>query len=550
MEDDKNPKFDDLFQDFFKEKVEGLDKETNDKEIVMPSPQISNEVNINTIISDLLIEDKQELDTEEPPPKESKKVPKAIDVPKKIRQNAPNEIAITEAINIEGGASAFIANPEYLAPRSHEVDEILSFVPHWMIRWGITTIFAIVLGIIAMSYFIKYPDIVAGQITISSSRPPASVIAKASGPLKLFKKDKDIIEEGEVIALIRNDAKYEDVLKLKKSLEILKTEINKGQNLTYFEFPRNLDLGSLQGAYADLEFKIKDKRVQANSRGNDSRRKANIDNQISEIYKIQKEQVRHILSLQSEYIKVKEVYDKRYQALFKNGSISAEQLENKQSEVTQKQNAYQSAKLSLSENKKQILDLESRKDELDYGNTQTESTGLNSISMSYSQLLNDINTWENQFLLTAPIAGRLNYLQFIKDNVQAESTQELASIVPIFKGKSRETIGELFIPAVGMGKVKLGQTVNVDLDAFLKKEYGVIIGKVTEIADVGTTLPSSEGAQTVYKLVVTFDNGLKPTSGKDIKFKHNMKGKAEVITKDVRLIERIFNELRDVVDAK
>jgi len=29
-----------------------------------------------------------------------------------------------------------------------------------------------------------------------------------------------------------------------------------------------------------------------------------------------------------------------------------------------------------------------------------------------------------------------------------------------------------------------------------------------------------------------------------------LEGKAEVITKDVRLIERIFNELRDVFDAK
>jgi len=54
----------------------------------------------------------------------------------------------------------------------------------------------------------------------------------------------------------------------------------------------------------------------------------------------------------------------------------------------------------------------------------------------------------------------------------------------------------------------------------------------------------------MYKILVGFEGGLKPTTDKEIIFKHNMKGKAEVITKDVRLIERIFNELREVVDAK
>lgn len=550
MADDKDKKFDDIFQDFFKKEIKGLEEQTTDLDINMPSPENSTNEDIDIVLSELLLQEKQVLDTEETPSYESIEGPSAKELPKETIPKSLSEIANIAADHIEGGASDFIANPEDLLPRSQEVDEILSYVPHWMIRWGITAIFVILLGIIAMSYFIKYPDIVTGQITISSSTPPASVIAKASGPLKLFKEDKAILEEGDVIALIKNDAQYKDVLKLKNSLRTFKSYIGQKGNLPFFEFPKNLDLGSLQGSFSELEFKLKDKRVQESSRGNDFRRKSNIDDQIAEIYKIQKEQERRIASLKNEYTLIKDVYDSRYQTLYKNGSISAEQLEAKQSEVAQKLNAYQNAKLSLNENKKRILDLQSRKDELDYTSTQKESTGLNSISMSYSQLLNDINTWENQYLLTAPIAGRLNYLQFVKDNVQAESAQEIASIVPVTDGETNETVGELFIPAVGMGKVALGQTVNVDLDAYLKKEYGVIIGKVTEIADVGTTLPNSEGVQTVYKIVVNFDQGLKPTSGKEIIFKHNMKGKAEVITKDVRLIERIFNELRDVVDAK
>ena len=44
--------------------------------------------------------------------------------------------------------------------RSDEVQEIISAVPNWMIRWGITLIFGLIVMLIALSWFIKYPDII------------------------------------------------------------------------------------------------------------------------------------------------------------------------------------------------------------------------------------------------------------------------------------------------------------------------------------------------------------------------------------------------------
>lgn len=235
--------------------------------------------------------------------------------------------------------------------------------------------------------------------------------------------------------------------------------------------------------------------------------------------------------------------------MFKNGSISRTQLEAKASEVTQKLNAYQNAKAGLGEYKKRVLDLEAQKDELDYDDSQITSTNFNTISIAYSKLINDINSWENQFLLTAPISGRLNYLRFVKDNVHTKVEQEVASIVPLSDSEDdKATLGELFIASAGIGKVEVGQTVNIELDAYLKKEYGVIEGKVLEIADVGSSIPSTDGVQTLYKIDVDLDKGLTTTMNKQIDFKHNMKGKAEIITKDVRLIARIFNELREALE--
>ena len=109
-------------------------------------------------------------------------------------------------------------------------------------------------------------------------------------------------------------------------------------------------------------------------------------------------------------------------------------------------------------------------------------------------------------------------------------------------------IGELLMPSVGAGKASIGQLVNVALNDYPKKQYGIVEGEVQSIADVSIPIPNGQG-MAGYKVVVSFPNGLENTMKKDIQFKHNMQGNAEIITEDVRLIERFFHELRDIGGA-
>ena len=44
--------------------------------------------------------------------------------------------------------------------RSTEVQEILSRPPKWIVRWGITTVFFVVIIVVTGSWFFNYPDII------------------------------------------------------------------------------------------------------------------------------------------------------------------------------------------------------------------------------------------------------------------------------------------------------------------------------------------------------------------------------------------------------
>ncbi len=84
-----------------------------------------------------------------------------------------------------------------------------------------------------------------------------------------------------------------------------------------------------------------------------------------------------------------------------------------------------------------------------------------------------------------------------------------------------------------LGKLKIGQDVNIRLSGFPDNEYGIVKGAVKEIS----LLPSNDGA---YLLDVSLSEKLITTYNIEIDFKQEMQGIAEIITEDLRLIKRIF----------
>ena len=143
-------------------------------------------------------------------------------------------------------------NNQDIEIRSEEVQEILTQVPTWMIRWGNTLMFLLILMLLFISWFVKYPDVISTQVMITTTIPPEKIYAKTSGQIEvLLKNDGDKIEENETIAIIENSANYKDVFLLKSILDTLSINTNT------FSFPINsipyLVLGDITTSYATFE---------------------------------------------------------------------------------------------------------------------------------------------------------------------------------------------------------------------------------------------------------------------------------------------------------
>jgi len=140
---------------------------------------------------------------------------------------------------------------ERIELRSSTVQEILTRPPKWIVRWGISIVFFVVIIIIVGSSFFRYPDIVSAEIVLTTENPPAPILAKSAGKIQnLFVSNNDLVKKDQVLAVIENPASYNDINDLRLKVENLsKNDINEFKNL---QLNGDYNLGSVQSNYANL----------------------------------------------------------------------------------------------------------------------------------------------------------------------------------------------------------------------------------------------------------------------------------------------------------
>ena len=139
--------------------------------------------------------------------------------------------------------------------RSEEVHEILGATPHWIIRTGISIIFAVVIALLLGSWFFKYPDVKTSQISLTTENPPASLQALTSGKItELFYIENQEVKRSSIIAIIENTANY-------KHIAYLSSVIDTITDVRWLNNTLNLNLGELQTAYSAFSRLVKDFKI-------------------------------------------------------------------------------------------------------------------------------------------------------------------------------------------------------------------------------------------------------------------------------------------------
>jgi HlyD family secretion protein len=417
------------------------------------------------------------------------------------------------------------------------VQEILGQIPHWIIRWGITVIFLTITLILVGSWFFQYPDIITSTIVVTTTHPPASVVARVNGKLdRLFVEDQRQVKHGDVLACIENTARYEDVVHLQAELQTLRESLAAGGGSRFAEFREDYSLGTLQARYANFLSRYEEYGHVSNQEYQQQKIAA-LDKQIQHYQSLYTRSTRQKTLLQQE-LDLSERQYTRYQHLKEQALVSQKDLETLQSAVLQKRYAIEAAEANLDEIKLQVARLEASKLELTFQREEQQNTLKLNLEEAYDTLSGQIAAWEHANLLKAPIDGTITFTDYWSENQNVKAGDVVMTIVPDESSSLlvNSLLGKVRLPIQGSGKVKVGQQVNIKFANYPYREYGGVAGRVARISLV----PSDN----YYAVEVLFPEGLTTTYGITLPFTQEMQGTAEVITEDIRLLERFFQPIR------
>jgi multidrug resistance efflux pump len=425
-----------------------------------------------------------------------------------------------------------MAEEKEIEIKTEEVNELLTAVPKGIVRWGITIIFLMMLAGLSLSFFIKYPDTLSAKTIITTVNPPVTLVAKTNGKIIELKiVNNQSVKQGDVLIVIENSANYKDVNKIIRLLDTLKLKTKKLPEIIAYD---SLQMGELTPAFIAFLKSYNDYKLQLE-----------VDPQKKEIEIINKQLAAYQL-LQGKYQNQENIYGeeflliekdfKRYNTLLQNASISVKEFEDKNREYLAAKSNYENVKITNINNKITVNNLEKSKLQLQMQAYQENEKYAQSLKQSMQTLKSEIETWEQTYLLKAPIDGKVSLFNYWSINQNLKQGDEVLSIVPTQK---QEIIAKLFLPVTNSGKLKVGQTVNIKLNNYLYQEYGMLRGNVKSIS----VMPKNES----YAVEVALPDKLTTTYKKHLDYKEEMQGTADIITEELSVFDRVFYQFRKII---
>ena len=425
--------------------------------------------------------------------------------------------------------------PEYndIELRSEEVQDILTRVPHWMIRWGNIVVLLVLFSMMLGAFFIKYPDIVTTQVIITTQNPPEKLVARTSGKIaEILVADRTEVQPKTALAIIENTANYLDVMALIKSVDTISTGVSE----FYFPFEKftDLQLGEIQNAFTifekdyiayDLNRDLHPYSVEKTAQSAET-------NQLQERLLLTQQQYQ----ISQNELQLKKQELERYRKLHEKGVIATQEWESKSLDFLQSEKNVRNISTQLSQMRSSINDLKRNSGNTRINESKDNINLLRNVLLSFTQLKKAINDWELMYVLRSSIKGEVSFMQIWVKNQTINSGDQVFTIVPT---DSKNYIAKVKAPSQNSGKIKVNQVVNIRLANYPDREFGIIKGKVKSIS----LTPDKEGNLLID---VSLPNGIETSYDKKIIFQQEMSGTADIVTEDLRLIERLLYQFRDV----
>ncbi|WP_185731294.1 HlyD family efflux transporter periplasmic adaptor subunit [Larkinella rosea] len=416
---------------------------------------------------------------------------------------------------------------------SDEMLDILSETPGWIVRTWTGVIAGILTLFFISTWVIKYPEVLKGNAIVTTKIPPIRVVVPTGGRLiRLLAKDDIRVKKGDILAETENTTRLENIPAMKQLIASARQFLRNPQRTISFPGHQFVwgdlqdDFNLLRQSYLDYKH-LQTDRFQASQL-------LSLQEQADELRQLGAVNERQKRISDEEFANAEERF-RSEETLYQKGIYSkSDYIESKNKHLKKQSEREEFHKQALS-NRLKINEVDRNLHELKHSYSEKQRLFLDNIERSIHNIENSLQNWRQNYLITAPADGKLVFLKNLTENQHLTVSDTLFVVMP----EQEQFIAALDFPVRGMGKAGIGQKVIIKLDDYPYQEFGMLEGRVLSMA------PSLNVR--FYRVMVSLPKGLTSTYNQTFTCKSEMTGTAEIVTADVRLIERAFYGFRKLL---
>lgn len=419
--------------------------------------------------------------------------------------------------------------------RSEEVQEVLGNIPPWILRYGIVALCVTFFALLSCSYFIKYPDVVSANIVITSTSPQINIVARQSGKLsRLSVRTGQHVVTGQVIGVIDNATSYNDV-NIIKDIILRYRDYSIPLDSIYGQLSKRvLTLGRLQNSYSALMSSL------ATYMSLDS-----VFHVQMQKYRTQHVDALNTINRQEELLLQKKREEMRLShskldrelKLKDKDLVSQEAYEIEKQRALQVEQGYLLNQIEEQRTRIQISQLQQDIIKTDREFLNQKEENFIRCHLALSELWAGIKGWEEEYVLYTPSSGIVDLIEYWSVNTNVNAGDVVCSVSPTDKG---EVYARAELPADRSGKVAVGQRVIIRLQNYPEQEFGILDGTVRSIS-------KSSSQSAAYVLEIALPKGLVTNYGKSLSYGSSLVGTVDIVTQELRLIERLLFPIKKIM---
>ena len=412
-------------------------------------------------------------------------------------------------------------------------NEFIGKEPNWLIQFGTGYIFLFIAVVMILSWFIKYPDTIIGNIELTAEQSPVRLKANERGRITdIYVNDRQEILAGAPLLSIESETSYISLFKLEQIATppslVLEELISVRNKLT--STLSNSSLGEVQEYYNNYLSSM-DMLIHLLKSNETSIKIDQINKTLESLdLKISTASKRSVFIQQK--LDISEILFAKKTKMFNDGLVpEAIYLEDKNKLIDQRLNllSHNEQKQQLQIEKNNLISEKALVTTL--YNQEREKLFYNS-TRRFQSLKNSLKEWKRRYLIVSPTNGIVSFSEQLSRFQHVNKNDELITVA----SSMNITRGNLIIEEQGAGKIKIGQKVLIELDHFPAYEFGTLKGFVKSVAMV----PGTQG-----RILVTIDlpPNLVTDQGFEIPTLPEINGKARIVTEKKRLIHRLLSKL-------